>query len=439
MPEPFSLGVCALKTVSAAASILAAADKDVSFESAALAIEGLVKGGEAVKAFHERDQRILAATLNATAKKLEALYEDSLRHSHSPGFREQVEVAFANLPDVVKQCLPTGEALARMNHDPKRVAEAVVDAAVARRFDVFADPNGEAQKILALLVRETYAALLGDARFMATLEGVNWTETLSRLANIEDKIDRVVAATDALRLEMARDRGVAPDVLKPLFDHLGMSGLTVVQMRERAEEAIAAILARANERVAPSNLGADIDAIIAAARAKLAALDTVGAETILDRQIAEEEAAFRRRQVPLLAEKAAVQRLSYNHEGAKGTLRRLLDIDPDQTWRWIDLGDICRTIGSLAEALSLYGSAAQAAERTGAERDLSVSRQQDRRRSGSPRQFARGAEILSGGPCDCRAPGARRTRATRTGSAIFRCPTIGSATFWFAKAICPRL
>ena len=143
-----------------------------------------------------------------------------------------------------------------------------------------------------------------------------------------------------------------------------MIGLTVVQMRERAEEAIAAILAKANERVAPSNLGADIDAIIAAARAKLAALDTAGAETILDGQIAEEEAAFRRRQVPLLAEKATVQRLSYNHEGAKQTLQRLLHLDPDAVWARGELGDICRITGSLGEALKCYRLAAAAAERT---------------------------------------------------------------------------
>ncbi|HTZ66176.1 MAG TPA: tetratricopeptide repeat protein [Roseiarcus sp.] len=237
---------------------------------------------------------------------------------------------------------------------------------------------------------------------MDTLQGVNWAEVLSRLSGIEGKIDRNkseaerrrreseeaaerrsrenLAATEAsrreteaLRLEIARENGVSAEVLKPLFDHLGMSGLSVLQMRERGEEAIAAILARASERVAPSNLGPDIDAIIAAARAKLAALDTAGAESILDGQIEEEEATFRRRQVPLLAEKAAVQRLSYNHEGAKGTLRRLLNVDPDQTWRWIDLGDICRTTGSLDEALGCYRSAAEAAERTGDERALSVS------------------------------------------------------------------
>ncbi len=243
-----------------------------------------------------------------------------------------------------------------MNHDPEKIATAVVDAALKRAMP-FDDPNGEARKILVLLVSQTYSALLGDAKFMDALQGVNWAEVLSRLGRIEVKIDRneseaqrrhreaeeaaerrkreTIAATDELRLEIAREKGVSAEVLKPLFDHLGMSGLSILQMREKAQEAIAAILGRASERVAPSNLGSDIDAIIAAARAKLAALDTAGAETILDDQIAEEQAAFRRRQVPLLGEKATVQRLSYNHEGAKLTLRRLLDIDPNSVPAWI--------------------------------------------------------------------------------------------------------
>src|SRR5205823_4339692 len=102
-------------------------------------------------------------------------------------------------------------------------------------------------------------------------------------------------------------------------------------------------------------------------------LDTAGAVSILDGQIAEEDAAFRRRQLPLLTEKAAVQRLAYDHAGAQATLRWLLALDPDQVWRWIDLGDIAARVGSTTEALAAYRCAQAAAERTGDARDLSVS------------------------------------------------------------------
>jgi hypothetical protein len=93
-----------------------------------------------------------------------------------------------------------------------------------------------------------------------------------------------------LRLEVARKNGVPPEVLAPLFENLGMMGLTSDEMREKAAEAITAILARANEKIEPSKDGADIDKAIAASRAKLAGLDTAGAEAILDKKIAQEEA-----------------------------------------------------------------------------------------------------------------------------------------------------
>ena len=117
-----------------------------------------------------------------------------------------------------------------------------------------------------------------------------------------------MTSIDALRLEVAREKGVPPEVLAPLFEKLGLMGLTPDQMREKAAEAIKAILARANEKIEPSKDGADIDKAIAASRAKLAGLDTAGAAAILDKKIAEEEAARRQRLIPLLAEKAAVAR-----------------------------------------------------------------------------------------------------------------------------------
>lgn len=48
--------------------------------------------------------------------------------------------------------------------------------------------------------------------------------------------------------------------------------------------------------------------------------------------------------IPLLAEKAAVARLSYDYPSAKATLEELLRLDPDDVWSWIDLGDVWMTL-----------------------------------------------------------------------------------------------
>ena len=172
---------------------------------------------------------------------------------------------------------------------------------------------------------------------------------------------------------IARERGVPPEKLAPLFEHLGMSGLTLDEMRRRAEEAVEGILAKARQKVEPSNEGADIDATIGAARERLGNLDTAGARSVLAAKIAEEETVRRQRLIPLLEEKAAVERLSYDHEAADITLRQLLVLDPDRVWTWIELGDLWTLRGSLAEAEKAFRSALQAALANGDARDLSVS------------------------------------------------------------------
>ncbi|MGO9232628.1 MAG: tetratricopeptide repeat protein [Methylocella sp.] len=194
---------------------------------------------------------------------------------------------------------------------------------------------------------------------------------------LEQKIEyegqKQTTSIDAMRMEMAREKGVPAEVLVPLFENLGMKGLTLDQMREKAAEAIKAILARANEKIEPSKDGADIDKVIAAARAKLAGLDTAGAQAILDKKIAQEETERRKRLVPLLAEKAAIARLSYDYPTAKATLEEVLRLDPNRVWSWIDLGDIWMTTGSLSEAAKAFQAALDAARRTNNERDLAAS------------------------------------------------------------------
>jgi tetratricopeptide (TPR) repeat protein len=177
----------------------------------------------------------------------------------------------------------------------------------------------------------------------------------------------------AMRIEMARGRGIDPIKLLPLFEHLGHRGLSLEEIREGAEEAIAEMIALSKSQVVPSNEGHDIDATIGAAREKLAGLDTKGARSVLESKIVEEETARCQRLVPLLEEKAKVERISYDYDAAKATLKQLLALDPDRVWRWIELGDLYVTTGSVQDALSAYRSAGDAARRTGDERDLSVS------------------------------------------------------------------
>jgi tetratricopeptide (TPR) repeat protein len=141
------------------------------------------------------------------------------------------------------------------------------------------------------------------------------------------------------------------------------------------------MLARARQTVEPMRDGADIDATITAARDKLGRLDTAGARSVLATKIAAEDTARRQRLVPLLEEQATIERLSYDYEAAKATLRQLLALEPERVWGWIDLGDLFVTTGNLNQADEAYRQARAIADRlakadpgnAGWQRDLSVS------------------------------------------------------------------
>jgi tetratricopeptide (TPR) repeat protein len=138
---------------------------------------------------------------------------------------------------------------------------------------------------------------------------------------------------------------------------------------------------RARQRVRPSNHGADIDATIGAARAKLGNLDAAGARSVLAAKIAEEERTGRQRLIPLLEEQGGIEQLSYDHEAAKATLRKLLALDPERISSWIELGDLSVTTAALDHAIDAFHYGLSTAERRAAadpgnadwQRDVSVS------------------------------------------------------------------
>ena len=161
--------------------------------------------------------------------------------------------------------------------------------------------------------------------------------------------------------------------LQPILDAIGAAGTPTAEIPTRLRAFVEAARARAVEPVPSSNEGADIDAAIGAARDKLRDLDAAGARSLLQAKLDEEEQDRRRRRLPLLRERAAIERLAFDHEAAKATLAEITQLDPDDAWSWIALGDLWVTTGLLAAALDAFGKAEAAARRHGNERDLSVS------------------------------------------------------------------
>jgi tetratricopeptide (TPR) repeat protein len=182
----------------------------------------------------------------------------------------------------------------------------------------------------------------------------------------------VQEAVAAIRIELAAVRGIDPATLLPLFEHLGHRDLPLEEIRQRAEEAIAQMIALSKRRVEPSNDGADIDVVIGAARQKLAKLDTDGARSLLHAKIVEEEQTYRRRLDSLLTEQATIELMSFDYDSAQTTLKQLVQVEPDSLFGWLSLGDVFNKLGLLHDAQNTYQSAVEAAERLQDERDLAI-------------------------------------------------------------------
>ena len=175
--------------------------------------------------------------------------------------------------------------------------------------------------------------------------------------------------------------GINPDLLRPILETIGETDVPVAEIPNRLKQFVYQAKARAGELVHPSNDGSDIDATIGAARAKLGNLDTTGARTILAEKIAEEENARRNRLIRLLEEQSAIERLSYDYGAAKATLQKMLVLEPERIWTWIELGDLFVTTGVLDQAVNAFRRGRAVAERLARadpdnarwQRDLSLS------------------------------------------------------------------
>jgi tetratricopeptide (TPR) repeat protein len=172
--------------------------------------------------------------------------------------------------------------------------------------------------------------------------------------------------------DLAEKRGIDPARLQPILAKLGMMDVPDDKIAERLDASVEDILAQAEKPVLLSNDGADIDAAIAASRAKLSGLDTAGALEVLRAKIAEEEQERARRLVPLLKERAAVERLAFDYDAAKQTLAEVTRLAPDDVWAFIGLGKLYQTTGPLDDAAKAFRGAEGAARRQGDERNLSV-------------------------------------------------------------------
>jgi hypothetical protein len=153
--------------------------------------------------------------------------------------------------------------------------------------------------------------------------------------------------------QTAKTQHIPIDSLQPILEMVGAQDISIAEIPDRIRRFVEAARAHAAEPVHPSNDGADIEAVIGASREKLGQLDTAGARAVLQAKIDEEEKARTRRLIPLLNERAAIERLAFDHESAKASLAEIIRLARDDVWAHIHLGDLWRITGNLDNAIAL--------------------------------------------------------------------------------------
>ena len=211
--------------------------------------------------------------------------------------------------------------------------------------------------------------------------------------NVDDKLGRhhreEMEALEAIRLEIARQKGVPAEALTPLLERLGHENVPLADIPRVLSAAIDALKKRSEAFTFIHNDGAAIDEAIKEARSKLAEADSAAAIGIIDAALetdetyeraleAEDEARKHREQMGrararAFYERAFIQRTTFDREGAIKSFLAGLQLDPNEIWEWFFLGDELKVLGRFEDAKRAYTSGGEAALRAGDERNYSVS------------------------------------------------------------------
>lgn len=320
-------------------------------------------------------RKIVQNVSNSVTSNFEAWIAQEFRGD--PAAAADLEDAVNEFDRIIHLCVPDAQTVVAHNLD----AAAITDAMMAKAVEasLFVKRSDIAQRVFRIIIFNSFALIRVNDAFFKPLASFSFEALLKGQDELLSKADETLTLQrvqleemGAMRYDIAREKGVEPEKLVPIFETLGHEKLTSDEMREKAEEAIAGIVAKANESVKPSNDGADIDATIGAARAKLKDIDTTGARGILAAKIAEEEDNRKRRLLPLLAEMADIEKLALDYDAAKVSLQQIVALDPANGRAWVEIGDLERITGTTGVALDAFGRALAADREAGDEARVAI-------------------------------------------------------------------
>src|SRR5437660_11020383 len=148
MPASLATALALGKIAASGASIVGWAKGDKPLDHLKELFEAVGKGGEAAEKLRGAEVPTLRKALEDSRSALEQAYAEAFKHDHSSSYRERVDVALSNLGEVFDKCVPQGQELAKLKHDPNAIGRSIADAAAAGQMTIFRDGEGR-----ALLIR----------------------------------------------------------------------------------------------------------------------------------------------------------------------------------------------------------------------------------------------------------------------------------------------
>jgi tetratricopeptide (TPR) repeat protein len=335
--------LCIGKICVSAASVIGTLHGDAPLEHLKEIFEAINSGGEAAKKLRGPDVPKLHDALKSSQKTLGRVYAESLKNSHSAGFAEAVDLAFANLGEVFETCMPRGQQLAKLNHDPELIGNFVADAAVARQIDAFRD--GEGRKLLVALVVLAYTSLDSKPQFMTALARANWKEAFEQLNSIKDDTTAILArqVADSTKLDelltlaraggafqRASEEGIPEAAVRAIVERLGGQGIGRDDLLSWLDNWIDAAL---RERVRNTNEGEAFESAWREADRRFKAGQKKASAALMDeydchkRNEADRREEGRRYQIKLLESAIRIDELQLDTEGVIEKLREFAAIE----------------------------------------------------------------------------------------------------------------
>ncbi|WP_342360164.1 tetratricopeptide repeat protein [Terrarubrum flagellatum] len=241
--------------------------------------------------------------------------------------------------------------------------------------------NPQAHAIARTILVDAFSFAFNNRAFMETLDPCIQRVVFQQLERIEDKINTGKLDDERRHQEIlaaiARDKGVDVRVLEPLFKAAELDPLVPHdQVEAHVRAAIDILVERGKTRLAPDNLGAEIETAIREAREKLVEADAAGAIRVLDKQL-EAEAESRnhraRGEARLWIEKADIFAGTFNRQEAIRALKQARKLDASNFYAAAREGDLERELGRTPLALAAFRRAGKIASSNADERHLSVS------------------------------------------------------------------